>query len=82
MDRISREDAITPLLTLTLKELLLKEEKNNICGRIVLNKIDEYFIPYSMQFFKDYNLAGMKHVKISFDRQNGDKIKFHHILLI
>ena len=41
LDRISREDAITPLLILTLKELLLKEEKKNICGRIVLNKTDE-----------------------------------------
>ena len=41
MDRISREDAITRLLILTLKELLLKEEKKNIRGRIVLNKTDK-----------------------------------------
>ena len=41
LDRISREDAITPLLTSTLKELLLKEEKKNIRGRIVLNKTDK-----------------------------------------
>ena len=41
LDRISREDVITPLLISKLKELLLKEEKKNIRGRIVLNKIDE-----------------------------------------
>ena len=41
LDRISREDAITPLLTSTLKELLLKEEKKNIRSRIVLNKTDK-----------------------------------------
>ena len=41
LDRISREDAITPLLTTKLKELLLKEEKKNIRGRIVLNKTDK-----------------------------------------
>ena len=41
LDRISREDTITPLLTSKLKELLLKEEKKNIRGRIILNKTDE-----------------------------------------
>ena len=41
LDRISREDTITPLPILKLKDLLLKEEKKNIHSRIILNKTDE-----------------------------------------